>query len=77
MDIFFGPTDGAWDDATGPLPQPASGTSTNFNPYSSLTQTLTNGNLAVFLGGTVVPRPDQTPGAYQGDVVIMVAYIGT
>lgn len=78
MVIAFSETDGAWDDAQGPLPQPESGTSTNFNPYQSQTLTLdaVGGNMAVFMGGTVRPSPDQTAGTYSGDIILTVAYNG-
>ena len=76
MDIFFTPTSGAWDDASAPTPQPATGTSTTFNPYTSLSQALTAGDLAIFLGGTLTPKVNQTPGAYSADIVLTVAYTG-
>ena len=76
MDIFFSPTSGAWDDASGPLSQPATGSSTTFNPYTSISQALTAGDLAIFLGGTLTPKVNQTPGAYTADIVLTVAYTG-
>jgi hypothetical protein len=76
MDIFFGTTAGAWDDASGPLPQPESGTSTTFDPASGFTQALTAGDLAVFLGGKIYPKVNQTAGAYSGDIVLTVIYTG-
>lgn len=76
MDIYFGSTAGAWDDAAGPLPQPESGTSTAYNPHTSFTQALTAGNLAIFLGGKVYPKVNQTAGAYSGDIVLTVIYTG-
>lgn len=76
MDIFFSATSAAWDDASGPLPQPATGTSTIFNPYNAISQALTAGNLAIFLGGTLTPKVNQTPGAYSADIVLTVAYTG-
>jgi hypothetical protein len=75
MDIYFTSTDGAWDTSAGA--QPEDGTSTAFNPHAQLSQALVAGNLAIFLGGTVVPRADQTPGSYSGDVVVMVMYNGS
>jgi len=79
MVISFADTDGAWDDAQGPLPAPESGTSTTFNPYATQTLTLdaVGGNMALFLGGTVHPSVDQTAGAYSGDIVMTVAYNGS
>ena len=78
MVIAFSDTDGAYDDAQGPLPQPATGTSTAFNPHQTQTLTLdaVGGNMAVFLGGTVRPSVDQTAGSYSGDIVMTVAYNG-
>ena len=77
MNVFFGPTDAAYDDASAPLPQPGSGSSTSFNPYTAITQTLTAGDLAIFLGGTITPKVNQTAGAYSGDIVLTVAYVGS
>jgi len=79
MVISFASTDGAWDDAQIALPQPESGTSTNFNPYQSQALTLdaVGGNMAIFMGGTVHPSVDQTAGAYSGDIVMTVAYNGS
>jgi hypothetical protein len=76
MDVYFNPTSGAWDDSAGPLPQPESGTSTTFNPYTPIAQQLTAGNLAIFLGGTLTPKVNQTAGAYSADIVLTVAYTG-
>lgn len=76
MDIFFSPTAAAWDDASGPLSQPATGTSTTYNPYNPISQVLTAGDLAIFLGGTLTPKVNQTPGAYSADIVLTVAYTG-
>ena len=79
MVIAFNDTDGAWDDTQPVLPQPESGTSTAFNPHQSQTLTLdaVGGNMAIFLGGTVRPSPDQTAGSYSGDIVMTVAYNGS
>lgn len=76
MDIFFGTTAGAWDDASGPLSQPGTGSSTTYNPHTSFTQALTAGDLAIFLGGKVYPKVNQTAGAYSGDIVLTVIYTG-
>lgn len=76
MDTYFGTTAGAWDDASGPLSQPGSGTSTTYNPHTSFTQALTAGDLAIFLGGKVYPKVNQTAGAYSGDIVLTVIYTG-
>lgn len=76
MDIFFSATSGAWDAASGPLSQPATGSSTTYNPYNAITQALTAGDLAIFLGGTLTPKVNQTPGAYSADIVLTVAYTG-
>lgn len=79
MVISFADTDGAYDDAQGPLPAPETGTSTAFNPYATQTLTLdaVGGNMAIFLGGTVHPSVDQTAGSYSGDIVMTVAYNGS
>lgn len=76
MDIFFNSTSAAWDDASAPTPQPATGTSTTFNPYNAISQALTAGDLAIFLGGTLTPKVNQTAGAYTADIVLTVAYTG-
>ena len=79
MVIAFADTDAAYDDTQPVLPQPASGTSTTYNPHQSQTLTLdaVGGNMAIFLGGTVRPSVDQTAGSYSGDIVITVAYNGS
>jgi len=35
------------------------------------------GFCAIFLGGRVIPRVNQTSGAYSGDIILTVAYQGT
>lgn len=76
MDTFFGTTAGAWDDASGPLSQPGTGSSTTYDPHTSFTQALTAGDLAIFLGGKVYPKVNQTAGTYSGDIVLTVIYTG-
>ena len=35
------------------------------------------GRAAIFLGGKVIPSPNQTAGAYSGDIILTVSYKGT
>jgi hypothetical protein len=78
MDIYFSATDGAYDLTDGGAALPADGTSTNYNPWTSTSQTLSlGGDMAIFLGGTIRPKVNQTAGAYSADIILTVAYIGT
>jgi hypothetical protein len=74
MDIYFTDTDGAYNLTASAQPETAA--PVDFNPHAGQLVTMTNGECNVFLGGTVVPKPDQTPGAYSGDIVVSVIYGG-
>ena len=75
MDCFFGTTAGAWNSAASA--QPATAGATTYDPHTSFTQALgAGGDLAVFLGGKVYPKVNQTAGAYTGDIVLTVIYTG-
>lgn len=78
MDIYFSDTDGSWDLTDGGAVMPSAVTSTDYNPWTSTSQTLSvGGDMAIFLGGTIRPKVNQVAGAYTADIILTVAYIGT
>lgn len=78
MDIFFSSTDGSWDLTDGGAVVPSAVSSTDYDPWTSTSQTLSvGGDMAIFLGGTIRPKVNQVAGAYTADIILTVAYIGT
>ena len=78
MQIYFSDTDGAYDPTDGGAVLPSAVTSTDFNPYTAITGTLSaSGDYTLFLGGTIRSKVNQTAGAYSGDIILTVAYIGS
>lgn len=71
--IFFN-TDCSID--TRPNPIQASPLFDNLNPWSTLLYRIGVQGLTIYLGGTVVPRIVQPPGAYTADITLTVAYTG-
>ena len=71
--IFFN-TDCAVD--TRPNPIQTSPLFDNLNPWSTLLYRIGVQGLTIYLGGTVVPRIVQPPGAYTADITLTVAYTG-
>ena len=46
-----------------------------FSPHTTQQESLVNGDLFVFIGGTVSPANDQAQGEYTGEITLNVAYI--
>ncbi len=77
VDIFFGPTDAAWDDTGDPDPETAVG-ATVVDPTSLPTMTVAAGQTTVnlFLGATVYPSAYQKAGVYTGSIILSAWYEG-
>jgi len=69
--LQFGPADGGF------AQDGVIATAAPFDPRAALVTTLSdNGRLYLFLGGTALPGPQQTSGAYGGSVTVTIAYTG-
>lgn len=77
VDIFFGPTDAAWDDTEDPNPETAVAP-TVVDPTNLPTMTVAGGATMVnlFLGGTVYPSAYQKAGTYTGSIILSAWYEG-
>lgn len=77
VDIFFGPTDAAWDDTGEPDPEAAVGP-TVVDPTNLPTMTVAAGQTTVnlFIGGTVYPSAYQKAGVYTGSIILSAWYEG-
>jgi len=77
VDIFFGPTDAAWDDTGEPDPELAVGP-TVVDPTNLPTMTVAAGQTTVnlFLGATVYPSAYQKAGVYTGSIILSAWYEG-
>ncbi|MCP4582473.1 MAG: hypothetical protein GY839_12755 [candidate division Zixibacteria bacterium] len=77
VDIFFGPTDAAWDNTGDPDPETAVG-ATVVDPTNLPTMTVAGGQTTVnlFLGATVYPSAYQKAGTYTGSVILSAWYEG-
>lgn len=71
--IFFN-TDCSID--TRPNPNQASPLHDNLNPWQTHLYRIGPQGITIYLGGTVVPRIVQPPGAYTADITLTVAYTG-
>ncbi|MBU0984818.1 MAG: hypothetical protein KKA42_13165 [candidate division Zixibacteria bacterium] len=80
MVISFNSTDAAFD-TTGNVDPAAFATGVaDVDPYNwgaAATNVGSTGTSAIFLGGAVLPSVNQTAGAYSGDIIVTVSYIGT
>jgi len=71
LPLQFGPGDGGYS------PSGTIAAATVFDPRVQLVTTLSaNGRLYLYLGGTVLPGPQQRSGAYAATIVLTVAYTG-
>ena len=80
MPVAFSTTDAAYDSTANANPATASGGMlTNINPNAIPATTVIGGGGGshLFLGGRVLPSPNQKAGAYTADIIITVSYIGT
>jgi len=77
VDIFFGPTDAAWDDTGEPDPEVAVAP-TVVDPTNLPTMTVAAGQTTVnlFLGATVYPSAYQKAGTYTGSIILSAWYEG-
>ena len=71
MPLSFGATDGGFSASESIASQAV------FDPRASALGRLSkNGRASIFLGGTAVPGPTQTAGAYTGTITLTVSYTG-
>ena len=69
LPISFSSTDANWEDGT------TSSGSNEFDPNSSETITFpSDGDMTVFIGGTVSPTVGQAAGTYTGNIVLTATY---
>lgn len=72
LQLTFGVNDGAWDNVETATNGSAG---TTFDPTSGTTTgTTQDGNIAVFVGGTVTSSATQTQGSYSGTITLTVDY---
>jgi hypothetical protein len=80
MVVAFSTTDAKYDSTANADPAVNSGGAlTNINPFAIPSTTVIGGlgGSHLFLGGRVLPSPNQKAGAYTADIIITVSYIGT
>jgi len=80
MPVAFSTTDAAYDTTANADPAtPGGGALANIDPHAIPSTTVIGGLGAshLFLGGRVLPSPNQKAGAYTADVIVTVSYIGT
>lgn len=77
VDIFFGPTDAAWDATGDPDPETAA-SPTVCDPTNLPTMTVATGQTTVnlFIGATVYPSAYQKAGVYTGSIILSAWYEG-
>jgi hypothetical protein len=74
MNLIFSKTDCSMDSSASPT-QSTPGYN-NLDPWHTITYRLGSAGLKVWLGGQIVPKIIQAPGAYTGSIVLTVAYTG-
>lgn len=80
MPAAFSTTDGTVDSTANVNPAtPGGGGWPNVNPRNLPSTTVLGGGggAHIFLGGKVLPSPNQKAGAYTGDIIVTVAYTGS
>jgi hypothetical protein len=80
MPTAFSTTDATVDSTGNANPAtPGAGGWPNVNPRNLPTTTVLGGggSTYIFLGGKVLPSPNQKAGAYTGDIIVTVAYTGS
>ncbi|MBU0984819.1 MAG: hypothetical protein KKA42_13170 [candidate division Zixibacteria bacterium] len=80
MVISFNSTDAAFDTTGNVDPASFATGVADVDPYNwgaAATNVGSTGTSAIFLGGAVIPSVNQTAGAYTGDIIVTVSYIGT
>ena len=74
MNLIFSKTDCSMDSSASPS-QSSPGYN-NLDPWHTITYRLGSTGLKIWLGGQIIPKIIQTPGAYTGPIVLTVAYTG-
>jgi Domain of unknown function (DUF4402) len=74
MNLIFTKTDASMDSSASPS-QSSPGYN-NLDPWHTITYRLGSTGLKIWLGGQIVPKVVQYPGAYTGSIVLTVAYTG-
>ena len=80
MPTAFSTTDATVDSTGNANPTtPGGGGWPNVNPRNLPTTTVVGGGgtTYIFLGGKILPSPNQKAGAYTGDIIVTVAYTGS
>jgi hypothetical protein len=80
MPTAFSTTDATVDSTGNSNPAtPGGGGWANVNPRNIPTTTVLGGGgtTYIFLGGKILPSPNQKAGAYTGDIIVTVAYTGS
>lgn len=80
MPAAFSTTDATVDSTGNSNPAtPGGGGWPNVNPRNLPTTTVLGGGgtTYIFLGGKILPSPNQKAGAYTGDIIVTVSYTGT
>ena len=73
MEVRFGSTDASYDNGSGEGQSAPAGI---FDPNINCTRNMGNeGNMTVWLGGTVVPEDRQANGIYSADITLTVTYV--
>jgi len=75
MQLVFMTTDCAIDSSA--TPDQSNPGVDDLNPWHTITYNLGLNGLTIWLGGTVVPKLNQSPGSYSALIVLTVAYSGT
>lgn len=74
MQMIFTRTDCSMDSRN--FPDQSSPEEDDLNPWTTLIDRLGAQGLTIWLGGTVVPKIAQYPGAYTASIVLTIAYTG-
>jgi len=74
MNLIFSKTDASMDSSASPS-QSTPGYN-NLDPWHTITYRLGSTGLKIWLGGQIIPKIVQFPGAYTGPIVLTVAYTG-